>query len=83
MGTWRLGRVARSILLLIRSRFAFWAYCVSAVGIVLSIGYQMTLAPPLQGNKGTASVLMPWLIIVIGVALLLYSRAMTKRGLLR
>jgi hypothetical protein len=81
LGVW--GGLLGSILLLIRSRYAVWAFAVSMFGIVLSIGYQLALAPPLQGATGGAYKVMPWVIIVIGIALLVYSRAMAKRDVLR
>lgn len=81
LGVW--GGLLGAILLLMRSRYAVWAFAVSMIGIVLSIGYQLALAPPLQGAGGTAYKVMPWVIIVIGVALLAYSQAMAKRGVLR
>lgn len=81
LGVW--GGLLGSILLLIRSRYAVWAFAVSMLGIALSIGYQLALAPPLQGATGGAYKVMPWVIIVIGIALLVYSRAMAKRDVLR
>jgi hypothetical protein len=81
LGVW--GGLLGAILLLMRSRYAVWAFAVSMLGIVLSIGYQLALAPPLQGATGGAYKVMPWVIIVIGIALLVYSQAMTKRGVLR
>jgi hypothetical protein len=81
LGVW--GGLLGAILLLMRSRYAVWAYAISLIGIVLSIGYQLALAPPLQGAGGTAYKVMPWVIIVVGIALLAYSQAMAKRGVLR
>jgi hypothetical protein len=81
LGVW--GGLLGCILLLMRSRYAVWAFAVSMLGIVLSIGYQLALAPPLQGATGGAYKVMPWVIIVIGIALLVYSRAMAKRDVLR
>jgi hypothetical protein len=81
LGVW--GGLLGAILLLMRSRYALWAFVASLVGIVLSIGYQLALAPPLHGAEGAAYKVMPWVIIVIGVALLAYSQAMAKRNVLR
>jgi hypothetical protein len=53
------------------------------LGIVLSIGYQLVAAPPLPGAKGLMSQLMPYTIIIVGVALLAYSQAMVRRDVLR
>jgi hypothetical protein len=81
LGVW--GGLLGAILLLMRSRYAVWAYAISLIGIVLSIGYQLALAPPLQGAGGTAYKVMPWVIIVVGIALLAYSQSMAKRNVLR
>lgn len=81
LGVW--AGLAGSLLLLARSRHALWAFGLSLVGIVLGIGYQLTAAPPLAGADQGIHVVMPFAIIVIGVALLLYSRAMRKKGVLR
>jgi hypothetical protein len=81
LGVW--GGVLGSFLLLMRSRFAVWAFAISMIGIVLSIGYQLVLAQPLEGAQGTAYRLMPWIIISVGLALLSYSQAMAKRRVLR
>jgi hypothetical protein len=81
LGVW--GGLLGSLLLLMRSRHAVWAFAVSMIGIVLSIGYQLALAPVLHGAQGTAYKIMPWIIIIIGAALLAYSYAMVKRDLLR
>lgn len=81
LGVW-LG-LAGSILLLMRSRWAVWAFGVSFVGAVLSLGYQLVLAPPLAGAEGTIYKVMPLVIIAVALALFLYARAQEKKGLLR
>jgi hypothetical protein len=81
LGVW--GGLAGAILLILRSRFAVWAFAVSMLGIVLSIGYQLAAAPPLAGADGTAYKIMPYFIILAGIALLAYSQWAARRGLLR
>jgi hypothetical protein len=81
LGVW--GGLLGAILLLMRSRYAVWAFAVSMLGIVLSIGYQIVAAPPLPGADSTIYKVMPYVIILIGAALLAYSNAMQKRGVLR
>lgn len=72
-----------AVLLLIRSRYACWAFAASMLGIVLSIGYQLVVAPPLPGpSQGTMAKMIPYMIILIGAAQLLYSNAMRKRAVL-
>ena len=82
LGVW-MG-VLGSILLLARSRYAVHAFALSLVGMVLSFGYQYTGAAPMPGNADEgAMAFMPFVIAIIGIALLLYARAMAKKGVLR
>ena len=80
LGVW--GGLLGAVLLLIRSRYAVWAFAASMLGIVLSLGYQLTMAPPLPGASG-AMKMMGYVIILIGAFLLWYSWMMDKRGALR
>jgi hypothetical protein len=81
LGVW--GGLLGSVLMLMRSRYALWAFAASMLGILLSLGYQIVAAPPLAGADGMMYRLMPYVIIVIGAALLFYAQAMAKRGVLR
>ena len=81
LGVW--GGLLGALLLLLRSRYAVWAYAASMLGIVLSIGYQLALAPPLPGADGPMFKIFPWVIIAIGVFMLWYSWSMEKKGVLR
>jgi hypothetical protein len=84
---WALGvwmGLAGSILLLIRHRWAVWAYALSLLGAVLGLGYQIALAPPLPGAHETAMMkAVPYVVILIAIALVLYARAQEKKGVLR
>jgi hypothetical protein len=84
---WGLGvwfALLGSILLLIRSRWAAWSFGVSLVGALLSLGYQLLLAPPMPGaTESPAMKIMPLFIIAVAIGLFLYARAMEKRGVLR
>lgn len=81
LGVW-LGLLG-SILLLLRSRWAVWSFGISLVGAILSLGYQIALAPPMPGPESAMMKYIPYVIILIAVALFLYARAMEKRGVLR
>ncbi len=81
LGVW--GGLAGSVLLLLRSRWAVWAFALSLVGAILGLGYQIALAPPLPGAEGAMFEVMPFVIIAIAVALYFYARAMEKKGVLR
>jgi hypothetical protein len=81
LGVW--GGLLGAILLLMRSRYAVWAYAASMLGIVLSIGWQIAAAPKLAGAEGGMYDIMPYGIIAIGLFLLWYSWTMEKKGVLR
>ena len=81
MGVW-LGLLG-AVLLLFRSRWAVWSYGLSFVGAVLSLGYQLVLAPPLPGADTAMNKVLPLVIILVALALFLYARAMEKKGVLR
>jgi hypothetical protein len=82
---WGLGVWAAplgAVLLLIRSRYAVWAYAASMLGIVLCVGYQLALAPPLPGADSAMFKIFPYVIIAIGIFMLWYSWSMEKKGVL-
>ena len=82
LGVW--GGLVGALLLLIRNRWAVLAFGLSAVGAVLGLGYQILAAPPLPGAAGDPMMdIMPYVIILIAVALFLYARAMRTKGVLR
>jgi hypothetical protein len=80
LGVW-MGLLG-AVLLLVRSRWAVWAYGLSLIGAVLSLGYQLVLAPPLPGATTAMSKTLPIIIIVVALGLFLYARAMEKKGVL-
>lgn len=81
LGVW--AGLAGAVLLLVRHRWAFWALGLSFVGALLGLGYQIVAAPPLPGADDPMFEVMPYLIILFTAALLLYARAMLRRGVLR
>jgi len=81
LGVW--GGLLGGILLLLRSRWAMWALCVSMIGAFLGLGYQILVAPPLAGASGFMVAGMPYVIIAIAAAFFIYARAMVKKGVLR
>ena len=83
---WALGvwlALLGSVLLLMRSRWAVWSYGLSFIGAVLSLGWQIALAPPMPGASGAMYTVMPYVIILIAAFLLWYSWSADKKGLLR
>ena len=79
LGVW-LG-LAGSVLLLMRSRHAVWAYGLSLVGAILGLGYQ--LANPMPQIEGFMATGMPIVIIAAAAALFVYARSLHKKGVLR
>ena len=81
LGVW--GAVAGSILLLLRSRWAVVAFAVSLIGAVLSLGYQLVGPPGPAGMSEGMMAVMPYIIIALTVAQLLYAQTMRTKGVLR
>lgn len=82
---WALGvwsAVAGSVLLLLRSRFAFPAYVLSLVGLVVSNAY--SYSNPIPGMTDSAMTLVVVAVVVIVMVLLtIYARRMVAKGVLR
>jgi hypothetical protein len=81
LGVW-MGLLG-SVLLLVRSRYAFWAFALSFIGAILGLGYQLAGAPPMPGIEGPMATLMPIVIILVAAGLTLYARAQQASGVLR
>lgn len=81
LGVW-MGLIG-SILLLMRSRLAVLAFALSLIGAILGLGYQIVAAPPLAGAEGAMFKIMPYIIILVAVALLYYAHRQKQAGVLR
>ena len=83
---WGLGvwfALAGSILLLMRSRHAVLAFGISLVGAVVGIGYQLMNPVDIPEMHAGFNGFVPYLVILIALALFLYARAQSAKGLLR
>ena len=82
LGTW--GGFLGSVVLLLRRNFAIKLFGASLVGVVFTNLYSYGLSD-LQKvmHGGTGAILFSAVIFVIGVLLLVYARAMRRRGVLR
>ncbi len=78
-GVW--GAIAGSILLLLRSRHAVSVFGISLIGFIGSHIYQFASQAPAGLNTGTGTIFAA-LLALVAVALLLYARAMQRKGLL-
>ncbi|MBL8771986.1 MAG: hypothetical protein JNK30_11445 [Phenylobacterium sp.] len=74
IGVW--GSFLGSVLLLLRSRWAFHAFAASTVGALGNFAY-------ILANPGPMDAVMPLVIIVICAFFIWYAWTMTKRGVLR
>jgi len=81
LGVW-MG-LAGSVLLLVRHRWAVWAFALSLLGAVLGLGYQILLAPPLPAADSMMMKVMPYVIIAVALGLFLYARTLHQKGVLR
>ena len=81
LGVW-MG-LAGAILLLMRHRWATWAFSFSAIGAIVGLGYQLVLAPPMPGGETAMTRIMPAIIIIVAVLFYLYAQAQEKRRVLR
>ena len=80
LGVW--SALVGSILLLMRNRYAIWAFGLSLFGMVLSFGY-MFFGPPMPGSdQAGAMKYMPLIILILGIAQFAYARAAERRALL-
>ena len=82
MGVW--GALAGSLLLLLRSRWAVWAFALSLIGAVVSLihGLFINPMPPLPPAMALMQY-MPWVIVLIAALLLWYAWTWKKKGVLR
>jgi hypothetical protein len=77
VGVW--GSVAGSLLLLFRSRWAVHAFALSFLGAAGNVAY--TAATPVAAKE--MGLAMPLVIVAVCLLLIVYARAMAKRGVLR
>ena len=81
LGVW--GGLAGSLLLLIRSRYAVWAFALSLFGAIVGLGYQkFMLSMPASMTTGAMAIL-PWVIVLFCAFLAWYASNAAKTGLLR
>jgi len=82
VGTW--GSLVGSLLLLARRGAAYLVFLASFVGMILTFLHNYVLTDGLKVMKGGAgAIVFSAVIMLIGLLLLAYSRAMRGRGVLR
>lgn len=81
LGVW--GAVIGSILLLLRNRYAVWAFALSLIGAVVSLAYGQLMDPPPLAPDMAMMKWMPFVIMLITVLLFVYAFNMRRKGVLR
>ena len=80
-GVW--GGLAGAILLLIRNRYAVWAFALSLIGSILGLGYQLANpGGPAEMHEGIGGVI-PYVIIAVAAFQAWYAWTQDKKGVLR
>jgi len=81
LGVW--AALLGSVLLLMRSRYALFAFAASLVGMALSFGGQ-ALGPPMPPELNAGAMkYMPYFIVLLGLVQAWYAWRETKSGVLR
>jgi hypothetical protein len=79
IGVW--GGVLGALLLLLRSKWGFHAFLASLIAFAVSVVYgQMSGGSAVMGTTG---MVFSGLIFVLGLVFVMYSRMMTRKGVLR
>lgn len=81
IGVW--AGVLGCVLLLLRSRFAVWAFAVSLAGLVVTSVQNYFMAAGLEVMGGPVTYVLVAAVFVIAVALLVYARHLHRRRVLR
>jgi hypothetical protein len=86
VATWALGvwgGVLGSLLLLLRRRWAVPVFAVSLVTMLITFFHNFVLTNGLAVMGGVAALAFTAVIVVVGVALLVYARNLSRRAILR
>jgi hypothetical protein len=76
------GGVLGALLLLLRRRLAVWVFLASLLGLIVTTFHNYVLSNGLEIFVDPVSRAFTAVIFVIALGLLLYARAMSKRGVL-
>lgn len=76
------GGAIGSLLLLLRSKLAIWAFVASLAGVLAQQSYIFFGSKTLE-VMGTSGAILPALVLVIAIALIVYARSSAAKGWLR
>ena len=79
-GTW--GALLDSLLLLLRTRFAVWAFALSLLGLAVTSVYQVAAGQP-DWMAGATNTIVSIVIWSVATFLLIYAVSMRNKGVLR
>jgi hypothetical protein len=77
------GSVIACVLLLLRKSVAVWVFGIALIAMALTTLYNFVLSDGLEHMGGLFEMMFSLAIVVIAVGLLVYSRVMADRGVLR
>ena len=80
LGVW--GAFAGAVGLLLRKRWAVWAFAISILGMIISSIYTLVLTDGAT-MMGTPGVIFTVVIWIVAIFLLLYARSQATTGVLR
>ncbi|HTL69504.1 MAG TPA: hypothetical protein VL200_17710 [Lacunisphaera sp.] len=81
LATW--GSLAGSLLLLLRRAVALHVFVTSFAAMILTFVHNFILSDGLKLMGGPGALVFTAIIVVVGVALVFYARALRRRGVLR
>jgi hypothetical protein len=81
LGVW--GGLLGAVLLLMRSRYALWAFVASLIGMALSFGWQALAASAPGASNSAGMRYMMVFIILLGIGQAWYAWRQTRSGALR
>jgi hypothetical protein len=86
VGTWALsvwGGVAGAVLLLLRRRLAVPVFAISLAAMVPTFFHNYVLTNSLAVMGGVGGLIFTAVIVIVGIALLIYARSLASQGVLR
>jgi hypothetical protein len=86
IATWALGvwgGVLGSLALLLLKRWAVPIFAISLVAMTITFFYNFAISNGIAVMGGNEALLFPAVIFVIGIVLLVYSRGLARKGILR
>lgn len=82
LGVW--GAIAGSVLLLMRRKWATWAFIISFIGMLGNLVWGLILSPtPMTELMGPGAAIFSAAIVIVAILLIVYCRRQEANGVLR